>query len=39
VERGEEGERSCWGRGGEEKEREMIENGGENLLNMCYSIV
>jgi hypothetical protein len=38
VERGEEG-RGVAGVGGEEKEREMIENGGENLLNMCYSIV
>jgi hypothetical protein len=39
VKREKEGERSCWDRGEEEKEREMIENRGENLLNMCYSIV
>jgi hypothetical protein len=35
VERGE--GRSCWDREGEEKE--MTKNGGENLLNMYYSIV
>jgi hypothetical protein len=38
VKREREGERSCWSRGGEEKEREMIENGGENYWTCVIAL-